>query len=78
MILNNHDLWLKCAEWGSYINASDPGACMYGLNGAASFQHPEHARQVIFHIETRCMQHASDEDREDLNDILDTARDFLT
>jgi len=84
MILDDHTLWLKCAEWGSLMRSGDPGACMYGFTGDSGFQSPEHARAVVDYVEQDCVPLAAteryghgDEDRQDLQNILDTAANYL-
>jgi len=41
--------------WGSYMNSSDPGICMYGLSTTGRIQSPAHRADLIVYIKTRCL-----------------------
>jgi len=74
--LTNKELWLKCAEWGSFIYSGDPGACMYGFNETSGFQSRAHAEKVKRYVTEFCKPHDLG-DGEDLAAITETARAFL-
>jgi hypothetical protein len=89
-ILSTRELWLKAAQWGSYMTAFDPGSVMYSFSETQGFQSREHALAVIDWVETHCLRALArgmaDEadtpasyaqDLVDLLDIIDTARAYL-
>jgi hypothetical protein len=39
--------WGYAAQWGSYMTAGDPGACMYGFNEHFRVQNEEHRQRSI-------------------------------
>lgn len=46
--------WEYAATWGSYITASDPGACMYGFTHTGRPQSEGHRQLVIAYLEEHC------------------------
>ena len=54
-----HQFWLKSAEWGSYMHAGDPGACMYGFDERAAVQSEAHRQQCLDYLATECRLAAS-------------------
>ena len=44
------------AQWGSYIRAGDPGACMYGFSPEdCRLQSEEHRRSCLDWIDNHCV-----------------------
>lgn len=41
------EAWEYASQWGSYMKAGDPGACMYGFNEDCRPQSEEHRQEVI-------------------------------
>ena len=82
-MISGHDAWLIAAQWGSYMNSSDPGACMYGFSGGLP-QSIEHANECVEHINSHCMpiaiENQNDEgcenDIEQLEDLLEWLQSF--
>lgn len=46
--------WVIAAQWGSYISAGDPGACMYGFNAKGVVQSELHRQQCLDWIDNHC------------------------
>ena len=78
-ILSNDQLLSVCAQWGSYMNDSDPGTCMYGFSGGdSSFQDKEHALEVLCYVTTVLIDRADNgEDAIELESIAATALDYI-
>lgn len=44
-------LWGAAAQWGSFIAAGDPGACMYGFDERGTVQTEEHRKACLAYLD---------------------------
>lgn len=49
--MTKHDAWLYAASWGSFNNAGDPGACLYGFDADFRVQSEEHRADCLREME---------------------------
>lgn len=42
------------AQWGSFMRAGDPGACMYGFKDDGKVQNEAHRKACLDYIDTEC------------------------
>jgi len=56
------EFWLAAADWGSYMTADDPGACMYGFDEHSRVQSETHRQQCMDYIESDCRAAAGSND----------------
>jgi hypothetical protein len=70
--------WLRAAEWGSYMCAGDPGACMYGFDERGAVQSEEHRQACLAYIDGECRAAAAvnDDSAQDNRD-LDELRAYI-
>jgi len=48
------EFFVASANWGSYMSAGDPGACMYGFDETGLPQSEEHCRACISWLSCEC------------------------
>lgn len=48
--LTGKDLWMAAADWGSYMHAGDPGACMYGFTERGAVRNEEHRQACLAYL----------------------------
>jgi len=53
------EFWLAAAEWGSYLNDWDPGACLYGFDERGTVQSEQHRADCIAWIDGPCRKAAT-------------------
>ena len=63
------------SQWGSYMSAGDPGACMYGFDDSGHVQSEEHRQACIDWINNHCRSAADmnddpESDHRRLDDML--------
>lgn len=51
--MDSYEAWEYAAQWGSYMRAGDPGACMYGFDEKFRVQSEQHRADCLDHI-MRC------------------------
>lgn len=61
--------WLLAAQWGSYMRAGDPGACMYGFDHRGMVQTETHRKQCLDWIDNHCARWAAPIDLKELSDL---------
>lgn len=54
MVIRPREFSGVAAQWGSYMTAGDPGACMYGFGDDGLPQSEEHRQQCLAYIEDHC------------------------
>lgn len=57
-MLTPEQAWLRAAEWGSFMHAGDPGACMYGFDERGCVQNEAHRQACLAYIDTECREAA--------------------
>jgi hypothetical protein len=76
------EFWLAAAEWGSFNNSGDPGACLYGFDEKGLVRSEDHRRDCIEHINGECRKAAAangaaGEDEVEQNSQLDALLEYL-
>lgn len=54
-IMSPSEAWLYAAQWGSFMHAGDPGACMYGFSEDCRPQSEQHRQSCLNWIDTECI-----------------------
>lgn len=68
----------RAAQWGSYMPANDPGACMYGFNHTGLLQNEAHRAACLAFIAGPCREAAGcNDDPAADNAELDALRDYI-
>jgi hypothetical protein len=49
--ITDREAWAYAAQWGSYINACDPGACMYAFNERFEVQSERHRMECLIWLD---------------------------
>ena len=72
------EFWLVAAEWGSYMTAGDPGACMYGFDERGAVQSETHRAACVAWITQECRAAANrNEDPTSDHEQLDAMLAYL-
>lgn len=77
-MLTPKDAWLRAAQWGSFVRAGDPGACMYGFDETGRVQSEAHRKACLDWIDGECRAAAAlNDDPAQDNRELDELRAYI-
>lgn len=58
-MLTPEQFWNQVSQWGSYMRAGDPGACLYTFDERGLVQSEEHRTTCIARLDGHCRQAAT-------------------
>jgi hypothetical protein len=80
LVMTPEEAWGYAAQWGSYMNSWDPGACMYGFNENCRPQSEQHRQDVLEQMTQNRASVVKDPDNYEEDDLekIDAFVRFIT
>jgi hypothetical protein len=76
--MTGREFWERAAQWGSYMRAGDPGACLYGFDERGYVQSEDHRQACIRYLDGDCRAAAKlNEDPVSDNREIDALIEYL-